>query len=195
MICTKGSLHVINSICKWMTLWSKLLVSYKHCVPCLSKFRQTLIENSSVDWIYKLLDNWWQLFVMTYNKLNMLAGCNVLLLEGDITSSLVVSATDYLDFLEKEVLPFPLDARNQRHKKKILLKLARDLKVLPPPNPSIADLDFDISQWRHIIRELVKKMRIVESQCSMEIRNFGVYILTSTPYNAFLEMLATHIPG
>ena len=125
----------------------------------------------------------------------MLACCNVLLLEGDLTSSLLASATDYLEFLEKEVLPFTLDARNQRHEKKILLKLAGDLKVLPPPNPSIADLDFDISQWRHIIRELIKEMRIVESRCSMEIRNFGVYTLTSTPYNAFLEMLATHLPG
>ena len=125
----------------------------------------------------------------------MLAGFNVLLLEGDSTLPLVVSAADYLGFLEKEVLPFPLHARNQRHKKKVLLKLAGDLKVLPPPNPSILDLDFDIQQWRHIIRELIKEMRIVESQCSLELRNLGVYVLTSTPYNAFLELLAAHLAG
>ena len=123
---------------------------------------------------------------------NMLAGFNVLLLEGDTTLPLVVSGADYLKFLEKEVLPFPLRARNQRHKKKVLLKLATDLKVLPPPNPSILDLDFDIQQWRHIIRELINEMRIVET---LEIRNFGVYVLTSTPYNAFLEMLAAHLAG
>lgn len=131
--------------------------------------------------------------MVTYNMFNMLAGFNVLLLEGDTTLPLVVSGVDYLKFLEEEVLPFPLDARNQRHKKRVLLKLAADLKVLPPPNPSILDLDFDIQQWRHIIRELINEMRIVESRCSLEIRNFGVYVLTSTPYNAFLEMLAAHV--
>jgi hypothetical protein len=35
-------------------------------------------------------------------------------------------------------------------------------------------------------------MRIVET---LEIRNSGVYVLTSTPYNAFLEMLAAHLAG
>jgi hypothetical protein len=122
----------------------------------------------------------------------MLAGLNVLLLEGDTTLPLVVSGADYLEFLEEEVLPFPLRARNQRHKKKVLLKLAEDLKVLPPPNPSILDLDFDIQQWRHIIRELINEMRIVET---LEIHSFGVYVLTSTPYNAFLEMLAAYLAG
>jgi hypothetical protein len=117
---------------------------------------------------------------------------NPLLSEGESTLPVVVSHSDYLEFLEKERSGL-LATQNKAQKKRILLRLAQDLKVLPPANPSICGPELDISKWRYILDELIMELRTVVRTCSLEVRNSGVYVLTSTPYSLFLKLLANLI--
>lgn len=114
---------------------------------------------------------------------------NPLLLEGECTLPVVVSDIDYLEFLEKERSGL-LATQNKAQKRRILLRLAQDLKVLQPANPSICGPELDISKWRYILDKLIMELRTVARTCSLEVRNSGVYVLTSTPYSLFLKLLA-----
>ena len=114
---------------------------------------------------------------------------NPLLLEGESTLPVVVCDSDYLEFLEMEKSGL-LATQTEAQKKRILLRLAQDLKVHQPANPPICGPVIDISKWRYILDELIKELRTVVRTCSLEVRNSGVYVLTSTPYCLFLKLLA-----
>lgn len=121
-----------------------------------------------------------------------------MLQERIVTLPPEISADHYLEFLDKEG-PSLLDhSGNTEHmlskKSKILFKLAQEIQVLTPPNPSILGRDFHISHWRryknHILDTLKNEMRLVCSRCSSDVSSSGVYVLSLTPFPLILELIA-----
>ena len=119
---------------------------------------------------------------------------NVLLQETIDTLPPVISADHYLEFLDIEG-PSLLDHTQNTDqmlskKSKILFKLAQDLKVLKPPNLSILGPDFDIKHWgrqkHRILTQLKHEMRLVRSRGISS----GVYVLSLTPFQLILELMA-----
>ena len=117
-----------------------------------------------------------------------------------------ISAVHYLEFLEREG-PSLLDhTGNTQHmllkKSKICFKMAQDLKVLKPPHPSILGPDFDISRWgchkHRVLVALEHEMRVALSRpgCSSDLSSSsGVYVLSLTPFQLILELMAEDFQG
>ena len=76
----------------------------------------------------------------------------------------------------------------------MLLHIADNLNVLPPPNRALPWDVLNMARWRDSLRELIKEMKTVKERCCPSLfRNPGVYVLTTSPYDAFLRTLATEI--
>lgn len=122
---------------------------------------------------------------------------NVLLQERIVSLPPEISADHYLEFLDKEG-PSLLDHTQNTdqmlsNKSKILFKFAQDLKVFKPTNPTILDRtipDFDITCWgrqkHRILTQLKHEMRLVRSRGISS----GVYVLSLTPFQLILELMA-----
>ena len=73
----------------------------------------------------------------------------------------------------------------------MLRKIGKEIQVLPPRNESIlknGDEDI-ISNWKCYVKALIEELRIVQSR-GFNVRNSGVYVVTNTPYDLILEMVA-----
>lgn len=170
-------------ISKWRYILDELIMELRTVVRTCS----LEVRNSGV---YVLTSTPYCLFLKLLA--NLKSDANMLFLEECFELPVVVSSKDYLKFLEKEKCCL-LETQNKAQKKRILLRLVRDLNVLQPPNPSILgpDFQFEIDQWRYILSELIAEMRTIKS--SKAIHNSGVWVLTSTPYKDILEMVAENI--
>jgi hypothetical protein len=110
----------------------------------------------------------------------------------------VVDVVEFLVcFLEQGIPKSPSPSWNKIWVKKMFHKIAQEIKVLCPGNPSIMrDDDLDIlSNWKSYVEELIKELRIVQRRCSLDIRNSGLYVYTKTPYALILEMIAENLIG
>jgi hypothetical protein len=109
------------------------------------------------------------------------------------------SSEEYLQWLETEGL-YVVEAMHDRSLRNVthlvqasgtLLKLADELDFLRPHNDShLAHHVINVDLWRVYWRALIAEMRTVEEQCSPELRNSGVFVLTTSPYNEFLRLMA-----
>lgn len=76
----------------------------------------------------------------------------------------------------------------------MLLTMADNLEVLTPPNDPLPWDILNMSQWKESLCELIKEMKTVKEKCSPSlIRNPSVYVLITSPYDAFLRILAAEI--
>lgn len=122
---------------------------------------------------------------------------NILLDEEIVSLPPVISAKDYLEFLEGEQL-FLLHHTGSPSDKlykmsTILRRLAKDLKVLIPPNDCILGPGFDISRFdckKRMLDELWRELRQALCRCSPEVSSSGVFVCTSTPYAPYLVTMA-----
>ena len=73
----------------------------------------------------------------------------------------------------------------------MLEKIAQEMQVLPPSNPSLIDNDDEdiMSNWMFYVEELIKKLKVVQSR-GFHVCNSGVYVLTNTPYALILQLVA-----
>ena len=76
----------------------------------------------------------------------------------------------------------------------MLKKIAKEMQVLPPGNPSLINNDDDdiMSNWLFYVEELIKELKVVQSG-DFHVCNSGVYVLTNTPYALILQLVAESI--
>ncbi|KAG0631070.1 hypothetical protein M758_1G225100 [Ceratodon purpureus] len=119
--------------------------------------------------------------------------------ESDFEVPAIKSSEDYLMWLETAGLStmetmHEMSLRNAGdliRASRTLLKLADDLEYLRPHNDShLGHRIINIALWRIYWHALVAEMKTVEESCSPEIRNAGVFVLTTWPYKEFLRLLA-----
>lgn len=109
------------------------------------------------------------------------------------------SSGEYLQWLETAELSI-VEAMRQRSLRNatslvqasgVMLKLAHDLDLLRPHNDSpLPHHVIKLELWRVYWHALIAEMRTVEVLCSADIRNSGVFVLTTWPYKEFLRLLA-----
>ena len=99
-----------------------------------------------------------------------------------------------LDYLENNG-PFLMKNLNDVEKNcSMLLSIADNLEVLPPPDDPLPWDILNMVEWKASLCELIKEMKTVEEKCSRSlICDPGVYVLTTSPYSAFLRALAGEI--
>jgi len=76
---------------------------------------------------------------------------------------------------------------------RMLLNTAENLKVLTPGNEPLPWDVLSMSLWKASLGELINEMKTVEEKCPSLVGNSGVYVLTTSPYAAFLRALAAEI--
>jgi len=100
-----------------------------------------------------------------------------------------------LEFLDRNGPNFLL--KNLDDKKKIystLLEMAGNVQVLPPADEPLPWDILNMSRWKESLCELIKEMKTVEEMSIRdELCNPGVYVVTKSPYAAFLRALAAEV--
>ncbi len=75
----------------------------------------------------------------------------------------------------------------------MLLNTADIVQVLPPANELLPRDILNMTLWKGSLWALVQEMKTVEENFPSLIGNCGVYVLTASPYSAFLRALAAEI--
>lgn len=76
----------------------------------------------------------------------------------------------------------------------VLLMMADNVKRAPGLAGEAPAWDMlDMSLWYKSLCELMKEMRMVQEHSPSSIGNCGVYVVTASPYAAFLRALAAEV--
>jgi hypothetical protein len=98
-----------------------------------------------------------------------------------------------LDYLEKNGDFLMRNRKDVEKNFSMLLRIADNVKILPPPSDPLPWDILSMTRWKASLKELIKEMKTVEEKCPSLICNPGIYVLTKSPYDAFLRALAAEI--
>jgi hypothetical protein len=123
---------------------------------------------------------------------------NVPRLNEDVTLQDSINVAECVEFLMRFLKQHALESPcyNKIWTKKMLEKIAKEMQVLPPGNPSLIDNDDEdiMSNWMFYVKELIKELKVVQSG-GFHVCNSGVYVLTNTPYALILQIVAEMVIG
>ncbi|KAG0580970.1 hypothetical protein KC19_4G214300 [Ceratodon purpureus] len=115
---------------------------------------------------------------------------NPLLQDKDFEVPATICSSDYVEWLEEKAASF-MTTKNKNLTCKLLVKLAGDLKSLPPGiDLSSCDLHRLVMKRSWWMDFLILEMRTVEENVCSEVRDSGIFVLTSHPYSTLLRELA-----
>ncbi|KAG0620484.1 hypothetical protein M758_4G219600 [Ceratodon purpureus] len=105
-----------------------------------------------------------------------------------------LSNMEWIEYLVKKGPTILTSPKNRVQTSMILRRLSGELMVLPPGNDAEVLGDWrDRSQWRRYLSALVSELMMVEDGCSSEVRDAGLFVLSTFEYSALLELMAQEI--
>ncbi|KAG0580971.1 hypothetical protein KC19_4G214400 [Ceratodon purpureus] len=119
---------------------------------------------------------------------------NPLLKEEVVDLPEKLSNVEWIEYLVKKGPTILTSPKNRMQTSTILRKLSGELMVLPPGNNAEVQGDWrDRSQWWRYLSALVSELMMVEDGCSSEVRDAGLFVLSTFEYPALLELMAQEI--